>query len=90
MATKLENYRELLLIRQNGKRRDAIIIGIIFWITFTGLVFLGLTGQLTERSVYIVAAMLAVFGAAYLKAWVQLDRVRAMIELLSNISEEDA
>lgn len=89
MRTPLANYRELLGIRQKGRRRDVILIGSVFWIIFLALIFLGLTGQVVGRSIYIVTGIEVVFGAAYLMAWVRLEDIKTLIELLSNLPEED-
>jgi hypothetical protein len=83
----MENYLDLLKIRQKGRRRDAVILGGIFWLVFIALVFLLITGQLTGRTKIIVAAMEVVFGAAYLMAWVRLEVTRNTIDLIRSTME---
>ncbi len=85
MANKLENYLDLLKIRQKGRRRDAYVFGGIFWLTLIAELILLLTGQLTGRAIVIVSGLEVVIGIAYLMAWVRLEQVRNNIDLIREI-----
>ena len=84
MSEKKQDYLELLLIRQKGRRRDTVLLGGIFWIFFVALVFLTLTEQLTGRALVIVTAIEVVFGMAYLMAWMRLEQIKNILEMLRN------
>lgn len=85
MPEKMENYLDLLEIRQKGRRRDMYFLGGMFWLIFIAEVVLLITSQLTGRAVVIVSAMEVVFGVAYLMAWVRLEQVKNAIELIRNM-----
>ena len=61
-SSELNNYSTLLKIRRSAGRRDVTILGGIFIVFFVAMIALGMLGQLTGRSLYLVAAMVAVFG----------------------------
>lgn len=90
MTDKLAQYRELLLIRQKGKRRDVILVGGVFWAFFVAFIFLGLTRGMTDRAIYLITGIEVVFLVAYLMAWVRLEKTNAMIELLSKLLDQEA
>jgi len=85
MTSKLENYRSLLAIRRNGRLRDARLAGGIFLLAFFSMLALGLLDRLTGRSLYLVSALVVVFGFGYLAAWVRLEIIKGTIELINNI-----
>jgi len=85
VTNKLENYLTLLSIRRAGRRRDTIIAGGIFLLSFISLIALGLLDRLSGRSLYLVSALVVVFGIGYLMAWIKLEIVKGTIELIGNI-----
>ena len=85
VTNKLENYLSLLSIRRAGSHRNTIISGGIFLISFISMIALGLIDRLTGRSLYLVSALVVVFGLNYLMAWVKLEIVKGTIELIGNI-----
>lgn len=87
MSQKMENFLELLKIRQKGRRRDSYLLGGIFWLVFVVLVFLLLTDQLEGKALTIVIALEVVFGMAYLMAWVRLEEVKNTIDLIRSTME---
>ena len=84
-AKRLENYCALLTIRQAGRRRVTIFAGGIFLVSFIAMIALGILDRLTGRSIYLVAAMVVVFGINYLMTWMRLAIIRGSIELLDNL-----
>ncbi len=85
VTNKLENYLTLLSIRQAGRRRDTIITGGIFLISFVSMIALGLIDKISGRSLYLVSALVVVFGISYLMTWIKLEIIKGMIELIGNI-----
>ena len=85
IASKLENYRALLLIRRAGRRRDLFIAGGIFLVSFSATIALGLLDRLDGRSVYLITAMVVAFGFSYLTTWVKLEVIKGLIDLIENV-----
>lgn len=81
-SNELENYLALLTIRRAAGHRDTAILGGVFMLSVISMVVVGLLDGLSGRSVYIVAAMMIVFGIAYLMTWVKLEITKSLIELL--------
>ena len=75
----------LLTIRRAAGRRDTIIIGGIFLISFMSMIALGMIDRLTGRSLYLVTAMVVCFGLGYLTTWVKLEIIKGSIELIDNL-----
>ena len=88
IASKLENYRALLLIRRAGRRRDLFIAGVIFLVSFFVTIALGLLDRLDGRSVYLITAMVVSFGFSFLMTWVRLEVIKEVIELIENLQLE--
>ena len=84
-TNELENLLALLTIRQAARRRDAIIIGGVFFVSFIATIALGMLDQLNGRSVYLVTALVVIFGLAYLMAWVRLQIIIGSIELIDTL-----
>ena len=57
VSNKLENYLTLLTIRRAARRRDMVVAGGIFLISFISMIALGMLDRLTGRSFYLVAAL---------------------------------
>lgn len=85
VSNKLENYLALLTIRRAARRRDTVIAGGIFLISFIAMIALGMLDRLTERSFYLVVAMVAAFGFSYLRAWIKFEIIKGSIELIDNL-----
>lgn len=85
VSNRLENYLALLTIRRAAGRRDTIIIGGIFLISFMSMIALGMIDRLTGRSLYLVTAMVVCFGLGYLTTWVKLEIIKGSIELIDNL-----
>jgi len=86
MATnRLENHLALLTIRRAAGRRDTTILGGIFAVSFIATIALGMVDQLSGRSVYLVTALVVVFGLSYLTAWVKLQIIDGAIELIDSL-----
>ena len=86
MATnRLENYLALLTIRRAAGRRDTTILGGTFAVSFIATVALGMVDQLSGRSVYLVTALVFVFGLSYLTAWVKLQIIDGAIEFIDSL-----
>jgi hypothetical protein len=84
-SNELENYLTLLTIRRAGKRRDTLIAGGIFLVSFLSMIALGMLDRLTGRSLYLTTAMTVAFGIAYLTTWVRLEIIKGSIELIENL-----
>ena len=85
LTSKLENYRSLLAIRRAGRLRDTRLAGGIFLLAFLSMLALGLLDRLTGRSLYLVSALVVVFGFGYLAAWVRLEIIKGTLELIDNM-----
>jgi uncharacterized membrane protein len=81
----LENYLALLTIRRAGRRRDTIIVGGIFIVSFIAVIALGMLDRFNGRSLYFVAAMVACFGFGYLTTWVRFEIIKGTMELIENL-----
>lgn len=86
---RTENYLTLLMIRKNAGQRDSLIIGGVFWISFTAMIILSLFGRLNGKPLIIVGALVVVFGFSYLMVWARLEIIRNMIDLIENVWEPD-
>lgn len=89
-ANKLENYLALLSIRRAAGRRDTTIIGGVFIVSFIVTIAFGMLDRLSGRSLYLVTALVVVFGFAYLTAWVRLQIINGSIELIDNLQRMEA
>ena len=81
-SSELANYLALLTIRRTAGRRDTWLTGGIFFLSVVLMVVLGLFDGISGRSVYIIAAMMIVFGIGYLTTWTKLEITKGLIELL--------
>lgn len=86
-SSKLENYLNLLKIRVRARRRDTLILGVVFWISFTATIILGIIEQLSGRALILVAGMVVVFGFSYLTTWVKLECIRNSIDILDQLQD---
>ncbi|PKO12743.1 MAG: hypothetical protein CVU39_22515 [Chloroflexi bacterium HGW-Chloroflexi-10] len=84
-SNSIENYLALLTIRRKAGWRDMNIIGGIFIVSFLAMIALGMLDQLNGRSLYMVAAIVTVFGFSALMAWVKLRIIHGSIELIDNL-----
>lgn len=89
-TNKLEDYAKLLKIRQKARRRDMVISGGIFLVSFISFLALRLLGAMTGRSVDLVGAMIVAFGIVSIMAWVRLEVINGTIELLENLKRTEA
>ena len=89
-TNRLEDYLELLIIRQAARRRDMVISGGIFLVAFISFIAVGLLGGLAGRSVYLVGALVVVFGIVSLTAWVRLEVISGSIQLIENMGRTEA
>lgn len=85
VSKKLENYVALLAVRQAARQRDIAIIGGIFIVSLMSMVALGMLDQLSGRALYLVAAIVIVFGFAYISTWVRLEIIKGSMELIDNL-----
>ena len=85
VPNKFENYKALLTIRRAARRRDTVVTGGIFLISFISMIALGMLDRLTGRSLYLVTAMVVCFGLGYLTTWVKLEIIKGSIELIDNL-----
>ena len=85
ITNNLESYRALLIIRRDAKRRDTLVTGGIFLLSFIALIALGMLGRLTGISVYLVTALVVCFGLGYLTTWVKLEVIKGCIEMIDNL-----
>jgi hypothetical protein len=83
--TKLQNYLDLLSIRQAAARRDVSILGGIAIVSLLGMFAFGMLDRIHDRSVYLIGGILIGFLVAALMAWVKLQIVNNAIELLENL-----
>ncbi len=84
-TNRLENYLALLTIRRTTGRRDTTILGGTFAVSFIATIALGMLNQLSGRSLYLVTALVVIFGLAYLTAWVKFQIINGSIELIDNL-----
>lgn len=85
IPNQLENYLALLKIRRGAARRDTIIIGGIFYLSFVSTIALGMLDRLYGRSSYFVTGIVVVLGLGYLTTWVKLEILKKSIELIDNL-----
>ena len=85
ITNNLESYRSLLIIRRDAKRRDTLVTGVIFLLSFIALIALGMLGLLTGISSYLVTALVVCFGLGYLTTWVKLETIKGSIEMIDNL-----
>lgn len=85
VTRKLDDYRSLLSIRRAGRLRDTRLAGTVFLLAFLSMLALGLLDRLTGKSLYLVSALLVVFGLGYLATWVRLEIIKGTIELIDNL-----
>ncbi|HEX9839309.1 MAG TPA: hypothetical protein VGA72_08190 [Anaerolineales bacterium] len=79
---ELENYLALLTIRRAAWRRDIVILGGIFIVSFLSIIALGLLDRLSGRSLYLVVATVVAIGFGCLTTWVKLEITKGLVELL--------
>jgi 4-hydroxybenzoate polyprenyltransferase len=84
-TNRLENYLALLSIRRKAGRRDTTILGGTFAVSFIATIALGMLNPLSGRSLYLVTALVVIFGLAYLTAWVKFQIINGSIELIDNL-----
>ena len=82
---KLEIYLATLTLQRAAKRRDTIIAGVVFLVSFMSMIALGMLDRISRRSMYLVAAMVVGFGFAYLTTWVKLEIIKGLTELIDNL-----
>ena len=85
VSNTLENYFALLIIRRAARRRDTVIAGGIFLISFVSMIALGMLDRLTGRSMVLVTAIVVAFGFSYLTTWVKLEIIKGSIDLIDNL-----
>jgi len=86
--TKVENYLELLKIRQTAEKRKVNILGGIFIISFVLLIALGMLEKLNGRSLFLVTSMIVPFGFAFISTWVRLEIIKGSIEMINTLLRE--
>jgi hypothetical protein len=84
-SNKIENYLELLQIRQTAEKRKVNILGGVFIVSFVFLIALGMLDRLNGRSLFLVTAMIVPFGFAYTFTWVKLEIIKGSIEMVNNL-----
>lgn len=84
-TNRLDNYLALLTIRRTAGRRDTSILGGTFAVSFIVMIALGMLNQLSGRSLYLVTALVVIFGLAYLMAWVKFQIIKGSIDLIDNL-----
>lgn len=82
---QLEAYSALLQIRQSAFRRNAAITGVIFLIAVLGTFAFGLLGSLNGKALYLVGAIVLLFGIGFLQAWVKHEIVSSLIDFVGNL-----
>ena len=85
ISDRIHNYLSLLEIRQKTRQRNVTIIGGVFILSILFTLALGLIGELSGRSVYLIVGIDIAFGVAFLQAWVKLEIVQSSIDLLNNL-----
>lgn len=82
---KLQNYLDLLTIRQSAARRDVNILGGIAIVSLLGVFAFGMLERISDRSLYLVGGLVIVFIVVSLMAWVKLQIINGSKELLENL-----
>ena len=85
---QLAQYTSLLRIRQTARRRDARIIGSVFLMSVLAFVALGLLGDVSGRTVYLLIGILIAFGVSFLMAWIRLKIVTSNLELAAYLRQD--
>jgi Zn-dependent protease with chaperone function len=85
---QLAQYTSLLRIRQTARRRDARIIGSVFLMSVLAFVALGLLGDVSGRTVYLLIGILIAFGVSFLMAWIRLKIVTSNLELAAYLQQD--
>jgi hypothetical protein len=85
-SKNIENYLSILKIRQKAGQRDVNIIAGISLVLFIVSFAFGMLDRLSGRSLYIVGAILIVFGFSSLMVWVKLQITNASIEVIENLT----
>jgi len=84
-STKIENYLELLKLRQTAEKQKVKLLGSVFVVSFVLLIAFGLLGQLNGRSLFLVTSMIVPFGFAVMAAWVRVEITKGSIEMINNL-----
>ncbi len=90
-SEQLKNQLVLLKIRLKAYRRDSIIAGGVFLLSFAATVVSGITENLNDKALYLLSALIICFGMSYIMAWVRLQVIRGSIEtveLLQRVNSE--
>ena len=82
---KSESYKALLVIRKTAMKRNTVVIGTIFLISFLAFIALGLLDQLSARSIYLIAGIVACFGIGFLTTLIRLEILKSSIELIDHL-----
>ena len=85
VSEHLDNYSALLQIRKRAGRRDVIITGGLFLVTVGATFSLGLLGDISDRSAYLVSALEIAIGLGFLTTWVRLEINKSLIEFVDNL-----
>jgi len=84
-STKIENYLELLKLRQTAEKQKLKLLGSVFVVSFVLLITSGLLGQLNSRSLFLVTSMIVPIGFAVMAAWVRVDHINESIDMINNL-----
>ena len=85
ISDRIQNYLSLLEIRQKSRRWNVIFLGGIFFVSILSTLALGLITGLADRSVYLITGVDIALGLSFIMAWVRLEIVRSVVDLLNNL-----
>lgn len=82
---RVAHYLALLEIRYRTARRDAYLSSSVFLISLLSFFALGMMGYLTGLGVWVVSALLIVFGVSFVLTITRLEMIGQARELAENL-----
>jgi hypothetical protein len=85
LIDQIKHYANLLIIFLKARRRNTVIFGGLFLVSFLAMIGTGLVSGLESREIYLVAGINVGLGVGFLMTWVRLEVLLGSIELLENL-----
>ena len=83
-----QQYAVLLRIRQTAARRASIILGIISGLGIVSAFVYNFYGQSNSQSIFLMAALLIMFGLGFALQLARLEMFRQLLEMVDFLERE--